>query len=485
MVALLHDRQRLQELIEKYGHAVPRYTSYPTAPEWKHEYSQDAFEKAIERSNQTKQDYSLYLHIPFCESQCYYCGCNVVISPEHGIEKQYIEQLKKELAFYGERIDSSRRVAQMAWGGGTPTFLTPEQIIDLYTHIKKYFNLYSPGQESMSELAKAGKELISAREGQDCYDAEHEYSIEIDPRVTTKDHLQALYECGFNRLSMGIQDFNPQTQETINRLQSFELVINIVEQARTIGFKSINFDLIYGLPHQTLETFTDTIYKVKQINPERIALFNYAHIPAVFPFQRKYIDETTMPNQEVKLDIFAKAVEEFTNFGYEFIGLDHFAKPSDGLAIAQRNRSLYRNFQGYTTYAGCDLFGFGITAISDVQGAYKQNSKKMNDYYTNLFSADKFMLCSTEDRERREVIKQLMCNNYAVIDLKKYSTEFEMMQEFISDKLINWAYPDLTNPDLIALELTELGRYFVRNIASVFDTYIRSNSAHKLFSKSL
>ncbi len=481
MSVLIQDKNKLQRLIEKYGVSVPRYTSYPTAPEWKHDYSKEAFEQAIERSNKTGQDYSLYLHIPFCESQCYYCACNVVISPEHGIEEQYLTQLKNELRYYGEHIDPARRVSQMAWGGGTPTFLTPDQIHDLYGHIRKYFSLYSSKQDSMSELAKAGNNLLD----DNTIFSEHEYSIEIDPRVTSVEHLQALYECGFNRLSMGIQDFNPKTQETINRHQSFELVETIVSEARKIGFTSINFDLIYGLPYQTVDTFVDTINKVKQINPERIALFNYAHIPSVFAFQKKYIDEATMPNAETKLNIFNEAVEELTQFGYEFIGIDHFAKPNDGLAIAQRNKTLYRNFQGYTTHAGCDLFGMGITSISDVQGVYKQSPKKLNKYYETIFAADKFMICSDDDRERREIIKQIMCNNFAVINQTRYAHEIEQMQEFVKDDLLNWSYVDLTNPDLITLEVTELGRYFVRNIASVFDTYIRSEKGHQVFSKSL
>ncbi len=481
MSVLIKDKDKLQRLIEKYGVSVPRYTSYPTAPEWKHEYSQQAFEQAISRSNKTGEDYSLYLHIPFCESQCYYCACNVVISPEHGIEEKYLTQLKNELAYYGERIDSSRRVSQMAWGGGTPTFLTPDQIHDLYSHIQKHFSLYPKATKSLKNLAREGNKLIDTQEAIN----EHEYSIEIDPRVTSIDHLQALYECGFNRLSMGIQDFNPKTQETINRHQSYELVETIVTEARKIGFTSINFDLIYGLPYQTVDTFVDTVNKVKQINPERIALFNYAHIPSVFAFQKKYIDEATMPNAETKLDIFSEAVEELTQFGYEFIGIDHFAKANDGLALAQKNKTLYRNFQGYTTHAGCDLFGFGITSISDVQGVFKQNPKKLNNYYETIFTADKFMLCSNDDRERREIIKQIMCNNFAIINENKYAEEIELMKEFFRDDLLTWSYPDLTRPEEILLELTDLGRYFTRNIASVFDTYVRSENAHKLFSKSL
>lgn len=457
MPAFTEDRARLQELISKYGYSIPRYTSYPTAPEWKDQFSQDIFEEAIKRSNKEGKDFSLYLHIPFCEAQCYYCGCNVVISPEHGIENPYLQKLKDEISYYGERFDSKRKVIQMAWGGGTPTYLRPEQIIDLYNHIAKSFSLY---QDS----------------------ANQEYAIEIDPRVTTKDHLQALYQCGFNRLSMGVQDFNLKTQETINRIQSFEQTATLVEEARRIGFTSINLDLIYGLPYQSLETFTDTIAKIKIINPERIALFNYAHIPSIFPYQKKYIPDDSLANAEEKLKIFTKAIEEFTDFGYEFIGLDHFAKPNDGLALAQKNRSLYRNFQGYTTHAGCDLLGLGISSISDIQGVYKQSPKKLNAYYEDIFTAEKFMVCSEEDRERREIIKQLMCNNYVVISASKYSSEIAMLEDYVGDKLVSWTKHDNSG---IYIEISELGRYFVRNIASVFDSYLRADNAHRSFSKSL
>ncbi len=491
---------KIQDLIAKYGVSVPRYTSYPTAPEWKQDYSHKEFEAAIIRSNETNEDYSLYLHIPFCESQCYYCGCNVVISEKHGIEEQYLNHLKEELTYLGSKIDKSRKVSQMAWGGGTPTYLRPEQIKDLYEHIEKNFNLYKKG-----ELSRKSDEIVEfENESKNISQESHEYSIEIDPRVTTKEQLETLYELGFNRLSLGIQDFNLKTQEAINRIQDFTLVDNLVKEARTIGFKSINFDLIYGLPYQSISTFTDTIEKVKVLDPERIALFNYAHIPSMLPFQKKYIKDETLPEQKEKLAIFDKAVEEFTKFGYEFIGLDHFAKPDDELAIAQHNKSLYRNFQGFTTHSGCDLFSAGITAISDVSGVYKQNYKKMNDYYEQFLNdepgAEKFMLCSGEDLTRREMIKQLMCNNELSLNVEKYMPELESMSEFVEDGLLEISSSDYFGDDKLldalneeesgdlsrySLKVTELGRFFVRNIASKFDTYISKKEGHKVFSKAL
>lgn len=453
---------KFQNLVSEYGGSVPRYTSYPTAPEWKHDYSQNIFEDAIKISNRKGRDYSLYLHIPFCESQCYYCACNVVISKKPEISNDYIERLKEEIEYIGSKIDRERRVVQMAWGGGTPTYLRADQIRDIYEHIKEFFTLYEP-----KEQAKSG----------------HEYSIEIDPRVTSTEHLEALYDLGFNRLSMGIQDFNPETQENINRIQSFEMVENLVAVARELGFPSVNFDLIYGLPYQTLSSFEKTIELVKIIDPERIALFNYAHIPQFFPFQKKYIEESTLPEQLTKCKIFDLAVQKFTEQGYDFIGIDHFAKPEDELSKAQNANKLYRNFQGYTTHDGCDLFGLGLTAISSIQGVYKQNMKKLSAYYDreNPFAAEKFYKSTDDDIERREIIKEIMCHCKSIINKDKYREELEDLRSFEDNYLIKI---DETENEF-KLEVTELGRFFIRNIAACFDYHLKQKSAHKVFSKSL
>jgi len=507
MQAIL-DNPDLRSLIEKYGGMVPRYTSYPTAPEWTQKFDQETYEKAIYRSNFLGNNYSLYLHLPFCESQCYFCGCNVVISPNHGIEQEYIKQLKNELSYYGDLIDKNRKVMQMAWGGGTPTYLSPEQIIDLHNHIAMNFNLMPREEKNLAKLAKTAKTIVSSHDADTS--PEHEYAIEIDPRFTSKAHLEALYECGFNRLSMGIQDFDPLTQETINRIQSFELVANLVAEARSIGFESINFDLIYGLPHQNLTSFAKTTQEVITLKPDRIALFNYAHIPSVFAHQKKYIPDELLPDAKNKLEIFLKAIENFNQAGFEYIGLDHFAKPEDSMARAFHEKTLSRNFQGYTTHAGLDLFGFGLSAISDVQGTYKQNVKKLNQYYSNELgedvpsNAEKFFAMSTEDRERRNIIREIMCNGYAIVDAAKYASELEALKIFINDKLVSWHSLDLSESNNLKLnaqqlfrakahnsnssviiQVTELGRFFVRNIASVFDQYLKTESGHKLFSKAL
>lgn len=461
----------LKELLRKYGGAVPRYTSYPTAPEWKTPYKRTAFETAIETSNIENNNYSLYLHLPFCESQCYYCACNIIISKKHEISKSYIKRIKEEIEYIGEKISPERKVIQMAWGGGTPTFLHPDELEEIYEHLAKYFNL----------LDKADEPFFN-----------HEYSIEIDPRVTSNEHLKTLSRLGFNRLSMGVQDFNEKTQEAINRIQTYESVENMLNIARDNNFSSVNFDLIYGLPHQNLETFKKTIEQVIKLSPERIALFNYAHIPDFFPFQKKYIEEETLPDQKTKLEIFEFAMRSFIAEGYEFIGLDHFARPDDELSKAHKNKKLYRNFQGYTTHDGCDLFGIGLTAISSVQGTYKQNKKKLSEYYNDEepFAAEKFFISDMQDIERKEIIKEIMCHFYTELDYEKYKEEYYLLESFTQDGLIelNHVVPNENHLDSnkkFSITVTELGRLFVRNIASVFDYYLKQKNAHKLFSKSL
>ena len=461
----------LKELLRKYGGAVPRYTSYPTAPEWKTPYKRTAFETAIEASNIENNNYSLYLHLPFCESQCYYCACNIIISKKHEISKSYIKRIKEEIEYIGEKISPERKVIQMAWGGGTPTFLHPDELEEIYEHLAKYFNL----------LDKADEPFFN-----------HEYSIEIDPRVTSNEHLKTLSRLGFNRLSMGVQDFNEKTQEAINRIQTYESVENMLNIARDNNFSSVNFDLIYGLPHQNLETFKKTIEQVIKLSPERIALFNYAHIPDFFPFQKKYIEEETLPDQKTKLEIFEFAMRSFIAEGYEFIGLDHFARPDDELSKAHKNKKLYRNFQGYTTHDGCDLFGIGLTAISSVQGTYKQNKKKLSEYYNDEepFAAEKFFISDMQDIERKEIIKEIMCHFYTELDYEKYKEEYYLLESFTQDGLIelNHVVPNENHLDSnkkFSITVTELGRLFVRNIASVFDYYLKQKNAHKLFSKSL
>jgi len=282
---------------------------------------------------------------------------------------------------------------------------------------------------------------------------------------------------------MGIQDFNPETQTAINRIQSKEQIDKITKEAREIGFRSINYDLIYGLPYQDLESFAETVEIVKELDPDRIALFNYAHLPSMIPHQRKYILDETLPDKKTKLEIFDHAVEAFTDHGYQFIGIDHFAKPSDSLVDALKNKSLYRNFQGYTTFAGCDMISFGITAISDIQGVYKQNIKKINDYYEDFKQAEKSKFSNEDDLARRDIIRDLMCNNFACVDKTLYSEEIKNLDDFVRDGIIE--IRESTQENKIELEITELGRFFSRNIASIFDNYLHKKQAFKAFSQAL
>ena len=330
------------DLLSRYSISVPRYTSYPTAPEWKDTFTKDDFLSAIKQGNKNKSPLSLYFHLPFCESQCYFCACNIVISKKRDVVEPYIKHIKKEILKTSKLIDKNRIVEQVHLGGGTPTYFTPEEMRDFFSTVKENF--------SFSKDLEAG--------------------VEVDPRVTSFEHLKVLSELGFNRMSMGIQDFDSKVQEAVNRVQPYEQTKALFDRARELGFSSINVDLIYGLPYQSEESFKTTIEQIITLNPDRIALFHYAHLPNMVPHQGKYIDSATLPASDEKIKIFCYALKTLTENGYVFIGLDHFAKPNDELAIARKNKTLHRNFQGYTTKSGCDLFGFGITSISNVQNTF-------------------------------------------------------------------------------------------------------------------
>jgi oxygen-independent coproporphyrinogen-3 oxidase len=455
------------ELLAKYDKVGPRYTSYPTAPEWSSEFASQSWQQAIERSNQEQKDVSLYFHIPFCRSACYYCACNIVISPKSLMSEPYLAALKQEIVSVASLIDKKRKVKQLHFGGGTPTFLTAPQLKDLFETIKENFNLD--------------------------YSEDSEYSIEIDPRVTSFEQLKLLRELGFNRVSLGVQDFDPVVQEAVNRIQSFEMIDEMLKYCRELGFESINFDLIYGLPFQTLESFKQTIQKVILLSPDRIALFNYAHLPSLRPFQKANIKEADLPSRDTKLLIFSEAMKQFSAAGYEFIGMDHFAKSNDELCKARRERTLHRNFQGYTTKAGCDLIGLGMTSISSINNTYSQNEKKLNRYVDFFKASDakfapleKGFELSQEDLLRREVISRILCHGvlvFAEID-EMFSLSFK---EHFAKELIELA--ELEKDGLLRLsdsrlEVTSLGRIFLRNIGMVFDEYLQKNR-NRLFSRTV
>ncbi len=341
------------DVLKRFNSQGPRYTSYPTAPMFSEEFTADDFKREIIDTNkETDRPLSLYFHFPFCAKLCYFCGCTMRVTHDRKLIGQYNDYLKKEIDLIGALVSKRRKVAQMHWGGGTPSYLLPEEIREVGKYIRERFDFAD----------------------------EAEASVEIDPRNMVREHIEAFAEIGFNRTSFGVQDFNLRVQQAINRVQSEETTRQVVVWAREFGFRSVNLDLIYGLPFQTVETFSETVDKVIDISPERIAVFNYAHVPWLKKHQAIMPTEA-MPSPDERLAILKMASEKLTNAGYEYIGMDHFAKPTDELAVAQREGTLYRNFQGYSTRAGADLYAFGMSAISQFENIYAQNHKDFKAYY--------------------------------------------------------------------------------------------------------
>src|SRR5271154_7352822 len=339
-----------EEFLAKYNRPGPRYTSYPTAPVWNDAFGPDDLERVHEKSDRARAPVSLYMHIPFCESLCLFCACNVIIQKDKAVAPPYLGILKRELGRVSRGVSKERSVVQFHWGGGTPTYLTPAQIEDLFGAAREQFT----------------------------FATDAEIGIEVDPRVTTSAHLETLRQLGFNRLSMGIQDFHADVQKAIHRIQPFEMTRDLLLAARELGFDSINVDLIYGLPYQTAERFAKTVDQINSLAPDRIALFSYAHVPWLKKQQGSFA--MFLPEGMQKFEIFRTGLTKFVEAGYFYIGMDHFAKPGDELAVAQQNRTLHRNFQGYTTKAGADLYGMGVSAISSVQSSYAQNPRIVGDY---------------------------------------------------------------------------------------------------------
>ncbi len=452
------------DLLEKYSVSVPRYTSYPPAPEWSEDFKAEDFLCANDLANKNKTPVSLYFHLPFCESQCYFCACNVVISKKTSIVGPYLEQIKKEISSLGNLINKDRYVEQIHFGGGTPTYFNPDELKELFSTIRENFNI-----------------------SKSC-----EIGVEVDPRVTTFAHLETLSELGFNRLSMGIQDFDLKVQETINRIQPFEETKKIFEYSKALDFKSINVDLIYGLPFQTKESFQRTIDLIFKLDPDRIALFHYAHLPQLLNHQDKYIPENTLPSSFEKIEIFQCAVKTLTDNDYVFIGLDHFAKASDELAQAKKNKTLHRNFQGYTTKSGCDLYGLGITAISNVQNTFSQNIKKLNPYYEtidlNKMPLFRGFILNKDDLLRREIIMKILCHGIVIKSgiEEKHNINFDKYFSYELDRLAELESDGLICKDDMKIEVTPLGQFFLRNIACVFDYYLqRKDGKQKVYSKSI
>lgn len=452
------------DVIKKYDKPGPRYTSYPTAPQFNESFTSEKYLDEIIRTNNetTPPDLSLYFHLPFCDTLCYFCGCNMIITRNRGRIKDYIKHLKNEIDLLRTYLTTDRKAVQLHWGGGTPTHLDPDEITDLISYIKQSFEF------------RAGSE-----EG-----------CEIDPRGLTKEHLEALRNGGFNRISMGVQDFNDKVQKAVNRIQPEDMTRQVVNWVRELGFHSINLDLIYGLPFQSVETFAKTVDAIIDISPERIAVFNYAHVP----WMKKHmalIKPEDLPVPEEKLQILKMTIEKLTSAGYVFIGMDHFAKPDDELAISLREKKLYRNFQGYSTNAGTDLYGMGITSISQIGRCYSQNVKKENEYFTSLnneaFPVERGVYLTDDDILRRHVITKIMCDfelDFESVE-KKFNIEFEKyfakglegLVDFLADGLI-----ELKNRKIV---VTQMGRLLIRNIAMNFDWYIEQKVDRAKYSRTV
>ncbi|WP_228289728.1 MULTISPECIES: oxygen-independent coproporphyrinogen III oxidase [Shewanella] len=444
-------------MIEKYNYSGPRYTSYPTALEFNDAFTEQDLQRAI--SNSKSDKLSLYLHIPFCAKLCYYCGCNKVITRHAHKADQYIEYLANEIVSRAP-LFKHYTVTQMHWGGGTPTFLSPEQILRLTDLLKQHFN----------------------------FAAEGEFSIEVDPREIELSMLDTLKQAGFNRISVGVQDFNKQVQVAVNREQDEQFIFDLINRAKAMGFESTNVDLIYGLPHQTPETFAETIKRILDLSPDRLSVFNYAHLPSRFAAQRKIRDED-LPGPQQKLTMLQQTINTLTEAGYQYIGMDHFAKPDDELAKLQRAGKLHRNFQGYTTQEECDLLGLGVSSISQIGDCYAQNQKDIRPYYEAIDAQGhalwKGCNLNADDEIRRAVIKQLICHfelDMATIDQKfdlvfedYFAQDLKLLQTFIDDKLVSIADRKIT--------VSNTGQLLIRNICMCFDVYFREKARQQQFSR--
>jgi len=437
-------------LIKKYDKPGPRYTSYPTAVEFK-PLSSDIYKKELEDILHDERPLSLYVHIPFCENACWFCGCNVIISHRTDVAKPYLNYLFKEVDMLKDVLKDYKKIDQFHIGGGTPNFLDNEDFYDMMSFIKDRFD----------------------------FTEDPEVSIEIDPRHIDYKKLKLYKELGFNRISMGIQDFDRNVQERINRVQDEELLKNVIYDIRSLGYKSLNIDLMYGLPGQTVDTFKSTIEKTIELSPDRVAVFNFAYVPWLKPLQRK-IDATALPEASMKLDMLKLAIELFEASDYAFIGMDHFAKKTDDLYLAQKHRKLWRNFQGYTTRKGDHLIGIGATSIGMLDKAYFQNHKTLRDYYSALdkgvFPIMRGYILNQDDIIRREVIMDIMCNLY--VDKMNISSMFGIdFDEYFEKELLE--LEELECDGLVSInkdkiEVNPEGRLLVRNIAIVFDIYSKA-----------
>lgn len=456
-----------RELIAKYDVSGPRYTSYPTAPNFVEPFSAD--EMAVEVAEIHRQSphrpVSLYLHIPFCDTVCFYCACNKLVTKDRHQAAIYLDLLFQEIEAVGRLVTRARPVKQIHLGGGTPTFLSLEQLETLFAKLRACFCVLDDGSG--------------------------EYGIEIDPREATPGAITRLARMGFNRISFGVQDTNPKVQQAVNRIQPMALNQRVVEEARAAGFHSINLDLIYGLPHQTRETFHYSLIEILDtLHPDRLAIFNYAHLPHYFTPQRR-IHLEDLPSASEKLAIMEATIHLLLQRGYVYIGMDHFAKPDNELAIAQREGTLHRNFQGYTTHAQCDLFGLGVSSISQVGELFSQNQKTLEAYRDAILQGHspifRGLRRNRDDQIRNAIITRLICR--FALDFSEIASLFSIIfEDYFKKELLALqplAADGLINLDHLGISVTPVGKLMIRNICMVFDRYLASNTTKKSFSKTL
>jgi oxygen-independent coproporphyrinogen-3 oxidase len=451
-----------QKLIEKYDYAGPRYTSYPTAPQFHEGFGEEQYRAVARETNASGRPLSLYFHIPFCDTVCFYCACNKVVTKDRELASPYLQRLHREIAMQGELFDRSRRVDQLHWGGGTPTFISHDEMRELMRVTGEHFTLAD--------------------------DDSGEYSIEVDPREATKETIALLREIGFNRLSLGVQDFDPKVQKAVNRIQSEEQTMAVLQAARDEGFRSISIDLIYGLSFQTAASFERTLERIIEVGPDRLSVFNYAHLPQLFMPQRR-INEEDLPSPQEKLDILKMTIDRLTEAGYVFIGMDHFARPDDELAKAQRDGTLYRNFQGYSTHSNCDLVGMGVTSIGVVGPTYSQNLRTPDEYYARIDAGQlpvfRGIELNRDDEIRRDVITRLICHfvlDYGSVESRwgisfadYFSSELEQLQAMAEDGLLEL--------EESGIKVLPRGRLLIRNICMTFDNYLAAKREQKNFSR--
>jgi len=457
------------DLLRRYDQPGPRYTSYPPAPAFSPEFGPEEFQAEVIRTNHadSKADLSLYLHLPFCDTLCYFCGCTMLITHSRARIREYNAYLKREVDLALRFLSSDRKVTQLHWGGGTPSYLQPDEIRDLAGYLNERFT----------------------------FDADTEAGVEIDPRGLTFEHMKAFREVGFNRVSMGVQDFNPKVQEAVNRLQPEDITRQAIDWCRELGFKSINVDLIYGLPFQTVRSFEETIDTIIDLSPDRIAVFNFAYVPWLKKHQ-KLIPSEGLPTPEVKLRILKMTIEKLTDAGYWYIGMDHFAKPDNELALAQKTKTLYRNFQGYSTKAGCDLYAFGMSAISQFNDIYAQNVKDLPDYYKAIdsgrFATHVGYRMTPDDQIRRYVIMRLMCDmelTKSDVESRYLSSIGATFDEYFAealDKLRGFIAEGLVTDANGTIVVNGMGRLVIRNIAMCFDAHLDKMMKEKpIFSRTV